>query len=167
MIIRNFKSNEAQAYLDLVNKTDLESDFMSQEPGERQMSAFQLIMTLNSGSHSIFVAEDQGQLVGQLVAFSMYGRNTRVKHVVHIGISILKSYWGKGIGTKLFDFMEKWALKEKIIRLELSVMTHNERGIALYKKMGFEIEGTKKASIFVKGKYVDEYLMSKILDNRL
>jgi RimJ/RimL family protein N-acetyltransferase len=48
-------------------------------------------------------------------------------------------------------------------RLELSVMTHNERGIALYKKMGFEIEGTKRASIYVNGNYVDEYLMSKII----
>jgi RimJ/RimL family protein N-acetyltransferase len=59
--------------------------------------------------------------------------------------------------------MEKWAAENGVKRLELSVMTHNERGIALYKKMGFEIEGIKKASIFVNGVYVDEYLMSKIL----
>jgi RimJ/RimL family protein N-acetyltransferase len=163
MIIRRLRSADAAAYLELVNSTDAESDFMMQEPGERQMTPFQLIISLNTGGNNIFVAEEDGKLIGQLVAFNMYGRNKRVVHVLHIGISILKSHWGKGVGTKLFEYMEKWAIENGTKRLELSVMTHNERGIALYKKMGFEIEGTKKASIFVNGKYVDEYLMSKIL----
>ena len=164
MIIRRLRSADAAAYLELVNTTDAESDFMMQEPGERQMTPFQLIISMNSGGNNIFVAEDNGKLIGQLVAFNMYGRNKRVIHVVHIGISILKSDWGKGVGTKLFQHMEQWARENGVKRLELSVMTHNERGISLYKKMGFEIEGTKKASIFVNGKYVDEYLMSKILN---
>jgi RimJ/RimL family protein N-acetyltransferase len=42
-------------------------------------------------------------------------------------------------------------------------MTHNEAGLALYKKMGFKIEGTKKDSLFVDGVYIDEYYMSKLL----
>jgi len=42
-------------------------------------------------------------------------------------------------------------------------MTHNQAGVALYKKYGFEIEGTKKSSVFVNGVYVDEYYMAKIL----
>ena len=163
MIIRRLRSADAAAYLELVNSTDAESDFMMQEPGERQMTPFQLIISLNTGGNNIFLAEDDGKLIGQLVAFNMYGRNKRVVHVLHIGISILKSHWGKGVGTKLFEYMEKWAIENGTKRLELSVMTHNERGIALYKKMGFEIEGTKKASICVNGNYVDEYLMSKIL----
>ena len=44
-------------------------------------------------------------------------------------------------------------------------MVHNERAIRLYKKMGFEIEGTKKHSLFVNGQYVDEYYMAKILQD--
>lgn len=43
-------------------------------------------------------------------------------------------------------------------------MTHNLAGIALYKKMGFEIEGRKRHSLRVNGAYVDEYYMSKLLD---
>lgn len=42
-------------------------------------------------------------------------------------------------------------------------MTHNVRGIALYKKSGFEIEGIKKKSLIVGGEGVDEYYMSKII----
>ena len=163
MKIRPLRAADAAAYLELVKTTDVESDFMMQEPGERQMTVFQLVISLNSAGNHIFVAEEDGKLIGQLVAFNMYGRNKRVVHVLHIGISILKSHWGKGVGTKLFEYMEKWAIENGTKRLELSVMTHNERGIALYKKMGFEIEGTKKSSICVNGNYVDEYLMSKIL----
>ena len=163
MNIRPLRSADAAAYLELVNTTDAETDFMMQEPGERQMTAFQLIISINSAGNHIFVAEEDGKLIGQLVAFNMYGRNKRVVHVVHIGISILKSHWGKGVGSKLFEYMEKWAKDNGVKSLELTVMTHNERGIALYKKMGFEIEGTKKASICVNGNYVDEYLMSKLI----
>jgi RimJ/RimL family protein N-acetyltransferase len=161
--IRRLRSSDAAKYLALIDQTDRESDFMMQEPGERQMNTLQLSLSLASGVNHIFIAEDEDKMIGQLVAFHMFGNGSRVKHVVHIGVSVLKEYWGKGVGSELFKEMELWALKNSIKRLELSVMTNNQRAINLYKKIGFEIEGTKKASIFVNGKYVDEYLMSKIL----
>jgi len=161
--IRRMRSSDAVAFLELLQQTDAETDFMMQEPGERQMNAFQISMAIASGMHIIFIAVEDDKIVGHLAAFFLYGRGTRIKHAVHIGISVLQSHWGQGIGGALFEAMESWAKSAGILRLELTVMTHNDRGINLYKKMGFEIEGTKKASIFVKGEYVDEYLMSKIL----
>ncbi len=59
--------------------------------------------------------------------------------------------------------MEQWARQRVITCLELTVMTHNQAGVALYKKQGFEIEGRKKHSLLVDGYYVDEYLMAKLL----
>jgi RimJ/RimL family protein N-acetyltransferase len=161
--IRRMRSSDAVPFLELLKQTDAETDFMMQEPGERQMNAFQVSMSIASGMHIIFIAVEEDKIVGHLAAFFLYGRGARIKHAVHIGISVLQSHWGQGIGAALFEAMESWAKSEGIVRLELTVMTHNERGINLYKKMGFEIEGTKKASIFVKGEYVDEFLMSKIL----
>ena len=78
-------------------------------------------------------------------------------------LELLKSERGKGIGAKLFEALEEWANQQSIHRLELTVMTYNTAGIALYKKMGFEIEGTKRDSLLIDGKYVDEYYMSKLL----
>lgn len=72
--------------------------------------------------------------------------------------------WIKGVGTKLFTKLEEWAKERAIHRLELTVMVHNIAGIALYKNMGFEIEGTKRHSLFIDGNYVDEYYMSKLLN---
>ena len=48
--------------------------------------------------------------------------------------------------------------------LELTVMTHNTAGIALYKKQGFAIEGTKRHSLLLNGQFIDEFYMSKLLD---
>ena len=45
-------------------------------------------------------------------------------------------------------------------------MTHNEAGIALYRRRGFEIEGTKKHSLLVGGRYVDEYYMARLLEKK-
>lgn len=41
-------------------------------------------------------------------------------------------------------------------------MTQNEAGLPLYKKIGFETEGTKRHSLFIDGMFVDEYYMSKL-----
>jgi RimJ/RimL family protein N-acetyltransferase len=162
--VRKLNPSDAPAFLDFLNITDSETDFMMQEPGERQMNAFQLSMSVSTGYNHIFIAVENEKIIGYLIAFYMYGRGSRTKHSLHIGVAVLQTAWGKGIGTALFEEMERWAKSNAIVRLELTVMTHNERGINLYKKMGFEIEGTKKASIFVKGKFVDEYLMSKIIN---
>jgi ribosomal protein S18 acetylase RimI-like enzyme len=79
-------------------------------------------------------------------------------------IGVLQAFTGRRIGTRLFTALEIWARRHGIERLELTVRTDNERGTGLYKKMGFEIEGLKIRSLKVKGTYVNEYYMAKILD---
>lgn len=43
------------------------------------------------------------------------------------------------------------------------MLAHNHRAIALYSKVGFRFEGTKRDSLLVDGLYVDEYYMAKLL----
>ena len=48
--------------------------------------------------------------------------------------------------------------------LYLSVAwAENEAGVALYRKSGFEIDGTKRNSLMIDGTFYDEYYMSKLL----
>lgn len=63
----------------------------------------------------------------------------------------------------MFGELEKWVKQNKTHCLELSVMTHNKAAIALYKKIGFKIEGIKKHSLLVDGLWADEYCMAKLL----
>lgn len=91
------------------------------------------------------------------------GEFRRNKHKAYIVVGVLREYAGKGVETSLFTHTEKWAREIGVRRLELTVMVHNEAGLALYKKVGFTIEGTARDSMLVDGKYVDEYCMAKIL----
>jgi RimJ/RimL family protein N-acetyltransferase len=63
--------------------------------------------------------------------------------------------------------MEDWARRVGLHRLELTVMPHNERAIALYQKRGFSIEGEISHSLYIDGEYVDEFLMAKIVDGEI
>jgi RimJ/RimL family protein N-acetyltransferase len=69
-----------------------------------------------------------------------------------------KAWW-----SRLYDH-QNYTAQHSIHRLELTVMTHNEAGIALYRRPGFEIEGVKKQSLLMDGQYVDEYYMAKLLE---
>ncbi len=166
MIIRTILISDAEQFLNLCKKLDTETQFMMLEPGERTTTVeeqqAQIAHLLMLENQTIFVAEYNGQLVGYLAALG--GEFQRNRHSVYIIIGILQAFTGQGIGTQLFRTLEEWAQLQRIHRLELTVMVHNEAGLALYKKQGFEIEGTKRDSLLVNGKYVDEYYMAKLLD---
>jgi putative acetyltransferase len=86
-------------------------------------------------------------------------------HVGKISIAVRDDYQNQGIGSQLLeaiiDVAEKWL---NLQRLELGVYCNNNPAIALYKKYGFEIEGTLKKSDFRDGVYIDAYFMARIRD---
>ena len=163
--IRPATPDDAAAFLALRQQIDLETKFMMLEPGERQTTVERererLAAITTSDNKQTFLAEDDGQLIGWLWANG--GDFRRNYHSVHIVIGIKAEYINRGIGTRLFQACEAWARERGLHRLELTVMTHNELGIALYKKMGFQIEGTAPDAMRVDGEYVDLHYMSKLL----
>ncbi len=166
MLIRMIHPDDAAAYLDMWQQVLSETTFMLREPDEQTISVEeqrqQIVQLLSLDNSAIFVAEHEGQLVGALQAFG--GCYRRDRHNVYIVIGILQGFAGQGIGTQLFQTLEHWARQHHLTRLELTVMVHNERAIALYKKCGFEIEGRRRNAIRVDGRYVDEWTMARLLD---
>ena len=148
-----------------IKKVESESEFKLLEPGERKIveeeQKKRIKLMRKSYNSTIFIAEEDKQLIGYLIV--MGGNAERNKHSVYLVIGILAVYRGRGIGTKLFEQLEKWGKEKNVHRLELTVVTQNQAGLQLYKKMGFEIEGTKRQSLYIDGKFVDEYYMSKLL----
>ena len=47
---------------------------------------------------------------------------------------------------------------------ELTVIAHNERAIGLYRKLGYDVDGTRRAAVVVDGELVDELWMAKVLE---
>jgi RimJ/RimL family protein N-acetyltransferase len=163
--IRQVTVEDAAAYLSLRTQLDTETKFMMLEPGERQITIEQererLTALLATDNSMVFLAESDGEPIGFLWANGgMFRRN---HHNVHIVIGIRAAYTNQGIGTRLFQVCEVWARERGLHRLELTVMTNNPLGIALYKKTGFQIEGTALDALRVDGQYVDLHTMSKLL----
>ncbi len=112
------------------------------------------------GDNFLLVAEADGRLVGYLSAEK--GSLNRIAHSAYIVVGILSEYRGKGIGTEFFRRLDIWAEEMKVSRLELTVICENSVAKHLYEKNGFEIEGIKRKSVLVDGKYLDEFYMAKI-----
>ena len=88
----------------------------------------------------------------------------RVKHIAYIEkLAINQSISRKGLGTIFFDEIMNQLAKENIIKVELNVETDNQRAINFYKKLGFEIEGTRKKALNREGDFIDNYFMAKML----
>lgn len=166
MNIREINLEDAENFAKLLSEVENQADFMLYGAGERSITTEkqlkQLKVIAKSPNSTIFVAEEtSGKLVGY--AFAIGSTANRKKHSVYLVIGILEEYTGKGIGTKLFQSLEEWAINHSIFRLELTVVKQNEAGVCLYKKMGYQIEGTKINSLIIDGKRFDEYFMAKIL----
>ncbi|EOO69084.1 ribosomal-protein-alanine acetyltransferase [Bacillus cereus VD196] len=164
-VIREIEIEDASSFLQLSKQLDEETKFMLYEPGERKTTAEQQEKMIHRFIEieyaTIFVAVEDERIVG----FILVNGNDiqRKRHVATIVIGILQEYNGRGIGTRLFKEVEKWAKLHDVWRLELTVMAHNTRAQALYKKAGFEKEGVKKAALIIDGKGIDEYEMAKLL----
>jgi putative acetyltransferase len=107
------------------------------------------------------VAEVKGEVVGN-AGLHAAGRARR-RHAGAVGMSVRDDWHGRGVGTALMnaivDIADNWLNYQ---RLELTVYTDNAAAIALYRKFGFEIEGTHRRYAFRDGKYVDAHAMARL-----
>lgn len=89
--------------------------------------------------------------------------NPRRRHAANIGMGVHDDFAGRGIGQQLMeaviDIADNWL---NLTRLELSVYVDNDRGIRLYKRMGFEEEGVLRNYAYRNGAYVDALTMARL-----
>ena len=70
-----------------------------------------------------------------------------------------------GIGEELIRYLIDWSRSSGIIRkINLKVRTDNARGIRLYKKLGFEEEGTVRRDFQLDGVFYDSMLMGMLIE---
>ena len=78
-------------------------------------------------------------------------------------MAVHDAWQGRGAGYALLsealNIADNWM---DLKRTELEVYTDNERGVRLYKRCGFQIEGTLKQYAYRDGKYVDVFAMARL-----
>ena len=66
------------------------------------------------------------------------GTKYKVRHRAEFGISILREYWGLGLGKALTKACIQCARDAGYVQLELNVVADNARAISMYRDLGFE-----------------------------
>jgi RimJ/RimL family protein N-acetyltransferase len=107
---------------------------------------------------AVFVAEDDGRIVGRLsIARDQHPAS---RHVADLGLMVAMSHRRRGIGTKLLEAALDWARHSEVRKLELHVFPHNEPAIKLYENFGFVQEGYRRGHYRRGNEYVDAILMA-------
>ena len=81
-------------------------------------------------------------------------------HCGTLGIGLLPEFRGKGIGRALMQRTIDAAFAFGLTRIELTVREANVNAIALYKSLGFEIEGFHRKAVCIAGEYENLYSMA-------
>jgi ribosomal protein S18 acetylase RimI-like enzyme len=111
-----------------------------------------------------FFAIESEQLVGwcDIVPFPYEG----CRHVGHMGMGVIPSHRRKGIGEKLLSTAIRDAFSKGIERIEMDVFSSNSSAIALYRKLGFQVEGTKMNARTLDG-VTDNFISMGLLKSKV
>ena len=124
------------------------------------------LMAEHGDNDYMLLAFVDGEIAGQ-AGLHQAARSPRRAHVRMIGMGVHSRFQGKGVGTALMtaliDIADKWL---PVTRIELTVFTDNERAIKLYRKFGFEMEGTHKAYALRDGRYADVHAMARLREKK-
>jgi len=165
--IQKAKKTDAFALIEYVKKVADETNFLTFDSSEFNKTVEEeerIIEEHNSVKNQIFIlAKFDEKIIGILNVGS--SRKKRLEHIGEFGLSVLKAYWNKGVGDSLMKYMIDWAKESGIIRkLNLRVSVNNESAIRLYKKNGFQIEGTIIRDIKLNDTFQDTYQMGLLID---
>ena len=168
LLLRSLKPQDAQESIWLLKKTAEETLYMMRYPDEWIMTGEAQREVLAQMEHApkalMLGAFMDGRLIG-VGNFRPAHPGDRARHRAGMGISILKSCWGMGVGTAIMHALIEAAKTTSLEQLELDVVSTNERAIRLYERCRFVEYGRLPHMMkYRDGTYADAVLM--VLDLR-
>ncbi|MGH2478099.1 MAG: GNAT family N-acetyltransferase [Ktedonobacteraceae bacterium] len=167
LTLREAGSRDAETILALMEQASGESENITSGPGDLDISVEwernYLQECTDSPTGLYLLAEIAGELVG-ILSFGA-GKRPRIRHVGDFGITVLRKYWGLGVGGHMLAYLIDWARAGGIVRkINLRVRTDNLSAIRLYEKYSFVREGCTTRDMYIRGEFVDCYLMGLEID---
>lgn len=154
-MLTHLVTTHTEAYRNMNRTADFWKD-MSTEKEAKILAEFE-----SSENKFMIVATSEERIIGGLGFVGASGQFQQKNG--GLGMSIQKEISNSGLGTQMMNLAISTAKKMGFHRMELSVRTYNESGIALYEKVGFQRVGTLKEIAFIDNEYVDEFSYQLIL----
>ena len=158
LTIRPVRAEDAEA-LNELRRRDAVAQFIPSFSSEREGATRKYIESFGPNDH-VFVAELDGRVVAQA---GLHVREGKLRHSAWVGLAVHDAFCGRGIGRalmeKLLDLADRWL---GLLRVDLTVVSNNERAIGLYEKLGFVLEGTQRKASYFDGRYWDIVLMARV-----
>ena len=139
-LLRNGEASDSAAVYEVFNLTHAETDYLLSYPDENSLDPEQEAKYLQEKADSAdgieIIAVLDGRPVG-MAGIEPVGKKYKVKHRADFGISILKDYWGLGLGRALAAACIQCAREAGYAQLELNAVAENENALNLYRSLGF------------------------------
>lgn len=167
IVIRKALQSDAKDLVDYIHKIAGESNNLTFGEGEFNVTISQeeeMIQNVSEADNKLFlvVLKDE-KIIGNL-SF-MGGNRPRTRHMGDLGMTVLRSYWGQGIGGALLKYLIEWSENNPIVRkINLQVKVDNENAIKLYEKFNFKNEGRIERFFLIDGEFFDAYSMGLLID---
>ncbi|MCB2298509.1 GNAT family N-acetyltransferase [Clostridium tagluense] len=164
--IREALKEDAKLMIAFYNLVGGETDFLSFGKNEfiKDLTDYESFLetTRKEDNSIILLAEIDNKIMG--IATINSSPKSRFKHVGEFGIVIAAQYCKLGLGRKIMDNLIIWANANGITKkISLVTSENNYRAMELYKKVGFQVEGTLKNDTYVNGVYGNTIVMGMIL----
>lgn len=167
-VIREARSDDAEAILAYLNEVAGESENLTFEAGAFRMSVEQeatFLENLSLSNNCVYLLALEGERIIGVLSF-IASERPRIAHMGEIGVSVRKECWNQGVASALFTALLNWVRTPGtgIRKINLTVRNDNKAAISLYKKFGFVQEGVVKRLFSFNGEFIDGISMGLLID---
>jgi len=163
MNIRHAEPEDSEQIHDVALKSwkDTYIQILSEEAIEEVVEAWYDIDKLEEQVEDpiFYVAEEDENLIGFVHASVEDSKATLHR------IYLKPKYQGQGVGSKLYQKVEKDVRDKKADKIELEVLAENQKGVRFYQKQGFKEK--KSEEIDFKGEEVEQKTLIKNLEAQI
>ena len=165
VVLRTPKWEDLDDFLEIINSlVDEGADILRAERVSREEEVdflSRVLSRLEKDEMFYLVVEVDGKVVA---VSEISKRGGYEKHVGVIGIAIRNGFRDLGIGIEIMKALVEQAQKMGLKVLLLSAFATNKPAIHVYEKVGFVQTGTIPKKHFKEGKYIDEIILTKVLE---
>lgn len=163
LILRELVAADFDPVADYLAQLATETIFTNQYVGRKMDKEKSLRLYADENNLFLGVFEPSGKVVGSCTITIAKPDHIWCNKNAVFGISMLKDYYGQGIGSVMMEKMIDWAYQKGMHLIEGRVRAKNRRAISLYLKYGFEICGLIKETALINNEWHDEYIICKRL----